>query len=265
VPNPLRTLPLAAALAAVLLAACGRGDAPRAGGGAGERPLLVLAAADLQLALPEIAHAFEARTGIPVDLVLGSTGNLTTQIENGAPADVFLAADLSFIGRLERGGVVAEGSRRVYAVGRLALVWRAGAPPPADVAALASAAYRTVAIANPEHAPYGRAAREALEASAAWTAVRPRLVVGENVAQAMQFVRTGNADAGLVALGVAIGQREVPYRVVDAALHAPLLQAGAVLGESRRPGDAAAFLEEVAGAAGQRVLRRYGFEAPEAP
>jgi molybdate transport system substrate-binding protein len=261
-----RTLPLAAALAAVLLAACGRGDAPRGGRGeAGERPLLVLAASDLQLALPEIAHAFEARTGIPVDLVLGSTGNLTTQIENGAPADVFLAADLSFVDRLERGGLVAEGSRRVYAVGRLALVWRAGAPAPADVAALASAAYRTVAIANPEHAPYGRAARQALETSEAWTAVRPRLVVGENVAQAMQFVRTGNADAGLVALGVAIGQREVPYRVVDAALHAPLRQGGAVIMESRRPADAAAFLEEVAGPAGQRVLGRYGFEAPEAP
>jgi molybdate transport system substrate-binding protein len=144
-------------------------------------------------------------------------------------------------------------------------VWRAGVPAPADVAALASAAYRTVAIANPEHAPYGRRPGRRWRRREAWTAVRPRLVVGENVAQAMQFVRTGNADAGLVALGVAIGQREVPYRVVDAALHAPLRQGARCHGEPPPGSGAAAFLEEVAGPAGQRVLGRYGFEAPDAP
>lgn len=252
---------LLAALVPLLAACGGRADAPAAG----PEPLLVLAAADLQMALPELAAAFEARTGRRVDLVLGSTGNLTAQIENGAPGDVFLAANERFVDRLERGRHVVEGSRRVYAHGRLALAWRAGAPEPDGLGALAGDAYRTVAIANPEHAPYGQAAREALRSAGVWEAVERRLVLGENVAQTMQFVRTGNADAALVALGVAIGQRDAAFRPVDAALHAPLRQAGAVLAASRHPDEAAAFLALVAGPEGQAVLGRYGFEPPDAP
>lgn len=247
-----------------LLAACGGASGDAAEERAPE-PLLVLAASDLQFALPEVAAAFEARTGVPVELVLGSTGNLATQIENGAPGDVFLAADEAFVARLERGGHAREGSRRVYAVGRLALVWRPGVAEPAELASLADPAYRTVAIANPEHAPYGAAARAALRSAGVWDAVQPRLVLGENVAQTMQFVRTGNADAGLVALGVAIRPGGVPFRAVDPSLHPPLRQAGAVLRESTRPGAAEAFLAELAGPAGREVLGRYGFEPPDGP
>lgn len=254
-------LRLLAALA--LLAACGPPEREAADGA--PDPLLVLAASDLQFALPRVAAAFEERTGTPVELVLGSTGNLATQVENGAPADVFLAADERFVERLERGGHVVAGSRRVYAVGRLALVWREGVAEPAGLAELAGDAYRTVAIANPEHAPYGMAAREALRAAGVWDAIQRGLVLGENVGQAMQFVRTGNADAGVVALGVAVGQGGLSYRAVDAALHAPLRQAGAVVRGSRRAEEAAAFLEVLTGPAGQEVLGRYGFEPPGGP
>ena len=250
--------------AAVLLAtACAPADRD-ADGATDAAPLLVLAASDLQLVLPEIASAFEARTGERVEVVLGSTGNLATQIENGAPADVFLAAHEQFVERLQRGGHVHEETRRVYALGRLALVWRPGVPAPADAAALASAAYRTVAIANPEHAPYGAAARQALESAGAWETVRPRLVLAENVAQALQFVRTGNADAGIVALGTIAGQ-DIPHRAVDASEHAPLRQAGVVVRGSRRPEAAAAFLAELTGPGAQEVFLRLGFEAPDAP
>lgn len=252
----MRLLSLAGAATLALLSSCGPRQSAEA------RPLLVLAAADLQLALPPIAAAFEARTGTPVELVLGSTGNLATQIENGAPADLFLAASEPFVERLARGGLIVEETRTVYALGRLALVWRRGAPEPADPAALAGPAYRTIAIANPEHAPYGTAARQALEAAGAWEGVQRRLVLGENVAQALQFVRTGNADAGLVALG-AVATGEVPHRVVDAALHAPLRQTGGVLRGSARPDDAAAFLREITGPAGQAILRRHGFDPPD--
>jgi molybdate transport system substrate-binding protein len=253
----MRLLSLAGAATLALLASCGPRQPAEA------RPLLVLAASDLQLALPEIAAAFRARTGTEVELVLGSTGNLATQIENGAPADIFLAASEPFMDRLARGGLIVEETRAVYALGRLALVWREGAPEPAGPAALAGPAYRT--IANPEHAPYGMAAREALTAAGAWDGIGPRLVLGENVAQALQFVRTGNADAGVVALGAVATQREVPHRAVDAALHAPLRQTGAVLRGSARPDDAAAFLREMTGPAGQAILRRHGFDAPDAP
>jgi molybdate transport system substrate-binding protein len=254
------------ALLLALLAACGARDAePGFGDEPGERPLVVLAASDLQFALPEIAAGLQARTGIRVELVLGSTGNLATQIENGAPGDVFLAANEAFVDRLQRGGWILDESRRVYAVGRLALTWLPGAPEPAGPAALAGEAYRTIAIANPEHAPYGLAARQVLQSVGAWEGVQGRLVLGENVAQTMQFVRTGNVDAAIVALGVVIGQREIPFRVVDDALHEPLRQAGAVLRESHRPAAAAEFLAELTGPGGQEILRRYGFESPDAP
>jgi molybdate transport system substrate-binding protein len=239
------------------------------GGGSGAEdaaaPLLVFAASDLQVALPEVVRAFEARSGGRVDVVYGSTGLLATQIEHGAPADVFLAAHERFVDRLDRGGHVLPGSRRTYALGRLALAWAPGTPPPRSPASLRDAAYGTVAIANPEHAPYGRAAREALEAAGVWDAVRGRVVLAENVAGALQFVRTGNADAALVALGAVTGVRGVAFVPVDAALHAPLRQVAAVPRTSRQPEAARAFLDALTGAEGQAALRRYGFEPPDRP
>jgi molybdate transport system substrate-binding protein len=262
-PLPLRRA--AAPLLLALAAACAPGDRERPAGEEPVPPLLVLAASDLQHALPEIAAAFQARTGYGVELVLGSTGNLTTQIENGAPGDVFLAANEPFVDRLARRGMIREETRAVYALGRLAVAWRAELPPPRDAAALAAETYRTVAIANPEHAPYGAAAREVLEAAGVWQALQGRLVLAENVAQATQFVRTGNADAGVVALPVMVGQDQVPFRPLDAALHAPLRQTGAVLRDARLPELAAAFLEELTGPGGREILGRYGFGAPDGP
>jgi molybdate transport system substrate-binding protein len=247
-----------------LVAACGGEGAshPDATAGARQGVIRVLAASDLQLALPEIAAGFHARTGIPVELVFGSTGNLATQIENGAPADLFLAANESFVDRLDRGGHTDPASRRLYAVGRLAIAWPRGTPEPSGLASLAGPAYRTVAIANPEHAPYGAAAREALREVGVWDTLARRLVLAENVAQVLQFVRSRNADAGIVAFGVVLGQPDIPHRVVDAHLHAPLLQAGVVLRGTARPAEAAALLDELAGEAGQAILRRTGFDPP---
>lgn len=251
--------------ALLLLGACGPVEGARSGDppGDAEAPLLVLAAADLQYALPAIVRLHERATGRRVAVVLGSTGNLAAQIENGAPGDVFLAANEAFLDRLEAAGRVRPGSRRVYAVGRLALTWAPGTSPPAGLADLARPEYREVAIAHPEHAPYGAAARQALVAVGAWDALRPRLVHGENVAQAFQFVRTGNARAGLVALGVALGVPGTPYHVVDDALHAPLRQAGAVLAGAPRAEEASAFLDLLASPEGLAVLARYGFEDPD--
>jgi molybdate transport system substrate-binding protein len=245
-----------------LVAACGGAHAPRADADARPGVIRVLAASDLQVALPEVAAGFHARTGIAVELVFGSTGNLATQIENGAPADLFLAANESFVHRLDRGGHTDPASKRIYAVGRLAIAWPRGTPEPAGLASLSSPAYRTLAIANPEHAPYGAAAREALHEVGVWDTLARRLVLAENVAQVLQFVRSRNADAGIVALGVALGQPDVPHRVVDAHLHAPLLQAGVVLRRSERPAEAAALLDELARGEGQAILRRFGFDPP---
>jgi molybdate transport system substrate-binding protein len=223
----------------------------------------VLAASDLQAAMPELVARYEAATGRRARVVLGSTGNLTSQIEQGAPGDLFLAASERFVDRLEARGLIVPPSRRVYAIGPLVLVSAPGAALPRTVAELAGAAYGTVAIANPEHAPYGMAAREAMQSAGVWDAVRPRLVLGENIAQALQFVRSGNADAGIVARGLVVHLPDVAWQPVDPGLHAPLRQTAAVLRGSTRPDDAAAFLDLVTGEEGRTILRRHGFELPD--
>jgi molybdate transport system substrate-binding protein len=252
----------------VAAAACAggedRGEAGGDGRGEGENPrLLVMAASDLRDAFQILIPLFEARNGTPVDLILGSTGNLTSQIENGAPTDLFFSANEAFLDRVEARGLLEPGTRRVYAHGRLALVWREGTtPPPGVVEALVPGMEGPLALANPEHAPYGTAAREVLEALGVWEAVRPRVVLGENVAQALQFVETGNADVGLVALSLVREAGARPHHVVPDSLHRPLRQAAGVIRGSRNPEGAGALLEWVLSVEGQAILRRHGFEAP---
>jgi molybdate transport system substrate-binding protein len=246
-------------LALVVAPGCG-GDASRRA--AGDEPLLILAASDLQAAMPDLIAAFETATGLRAEAVLGSTGNLTSQIAHGAPGDLFLAANESFVDRLAARDLIVPETRRVYAIGPLVLVSAPGVPLPVSVAALADTAYGTIAIANPEHAPYGMAAREAMQSAEVWDAVRPRLVLGENIAQALQFVRTGNADAGIVALGLVVQLEGMAYQPVDPALHTPLRQTGAVLRGSTLPENAVAFLDLVTGEQGRAILRSHGFELP---
>jgi molybdate transport system substrate-binding protein len=246
---------------AILFLATVSGCGDRGFGGGGDA-VLVLAASDLQLALPEIAREFEAQQGGRVQLVFGSTGNLTTQIEQGAPADLFLAANESFIDRLDRAGLIDPGTRILYAEGRLATAWRAGGQPIQAPQALQDPRFTAISIANPEHAPYGVAAREMLESLGILGAVQGRLVFGENVAQALQLVQSGNADAGIVALPVVIGMSGIEYLPIDPSLHQPLRQAGAVLRDAVDPFGGEAFLDFIMSDAGQGILRRYGFEAP---
>jgi molybdate transport system substrate-binding protein len=223
----------------------------------------VFAASDLRDAFASLIPRFEADTGIRVDLVLGSTGNLTAQIENGAPADLFFAANESFLDRLDTRGLLEPGTRRVYARGRLALVWSDSSSPPAGlVEALDTASTRTLALANPEHAPYGTAAKEVLEGLGIWMALAPRMVMGENVAQTLQFVETGNADLGLVALSLVQEGRTRPHVLVADSLHRPLRQAAGVIRGSGAPEEARRLLDWILSPEGQTLLQRYGFEAP---
>lgn len=245
------------ATAVLFATGCGRGA-----GAAGSRPgLRVAAAADLRLALEELAGLFERTHAVKVVLIFGSSGMLAQQIEQGAPFDVFLSADEQFVTRLVRGGHIRPESVRAYATGRLAVVVRRGLGITAPVLEdLVRPEVRRVAIANPEHAPYGRAARQALEQSGLWTQVQPRLVLGENISQTLQFVQTENADAGLVAVALLPGT-SLPWTLVDQRLHAPLRQVAGITSGSRAAG-AREFLEFVLSAQGQAVLARYGFEPP---
>ncbi len=233
-------------------------------------PLLVFAAADLREALPEVAAAYRRAGGDSVTLVFGATSDLATQIANGAPADAFFAADQAAIAGLAARRAVVGGTSRVYAVGRLALVMArgataGGAPEASRLADLARPGVRTVVIADPAHAPYGRAARQALERAGLWDAVRAKVVYAPNVAQAYRFVVGGNADAGIVArasLGAAAPG--AAYALVDTTLYAPIRQAAAVVASSAQPAAAARFVEYATGAPGFAVLRRYGFGPPPA-
>ena len=227
--------------------------------------LVVAAAADLQFAFEEIGPLFERDTGVKVEFTFGSSGNLARQIENGAPIDVYASADESFVSELQTEGLIVENSRRVYALGRLALISNRQTgldlKRPQD---LTSPGVKHVAIANPDHAPYGKAARQALERAGVWEQIRPKLVYGENVRQALQFVQTGNAEAGIVALSIA-GVPEATYTLIDQRLYDPLRQEMAVVRGTRQEATAREFVALVGGPQGGPVMKKYGFVLPEAP
>ncbi len=266
--RPLPTLLAFCLIATVLLAAC-RSTPPPAADREQPVTLIVSAAADLTYAFGEIGRQFEAETAGKVIFNFGSTGQLAQQIEQGAPADVFAAANVSFIEDLERQGRIAPGTKRVYARGRIVLWTRADNPLRLEsLEDLARPEITRVAIANPDHAPYGVAGREALQTAGVWEAVQPKLVLGENVRQALQYAETGNVDAAIVALSLVVpaaqgsnGGVQGRWTTIPQELYRPLDQALAVVKGTAHEREAAAFADFVAGPRGQEILRKYGFEA----
>lgn len=222
----------------------------------------VFAAADLTFAFNEIAPRFTKATGARVKLVFGSTGNFAHQIRQGGPADVFFAADQSFVESLIAERVLIGETRTLYAQGRIVLVTaRPFGPRLTGLRGLLDPRVRHVAIANPVHAPYGRAAEQALRKAGLWDALRPKLVFGENIRHTLQFVQAGAAEAGIVALSVA-HVPEVDWVPIDASMHAPLDQAAAVVRRSPRPELGLAFIQFVNGPEGRPIMKRFGFMLP---
>jgi molybdate transport system substrate-binding protein len=254
-------------------AACGAsgavgGGGEGAGGAAVRRGVLrVAAAADLRFALDELVGTFRRdRPGTSVRVTYGSSGTLAAQLANGAPFDLFLSADVSYPERLRAEGLVAPGDVFTYAVGRI-VVWVPDRSE-LDVARLGAGALvapgvRRIAIANPDHAPYGRAAVAALRSLGLYERVRDRLVHGENVAQAAQFVASGAADVGIIPLSLALapgaGGR---WWEVPADRYPPLVQGGAIMRRAADVAMARAFVALLRGPAGRAVLDRYGFREP---
>lgn len=232
-------------------------------GARAERPVIrVAAASSLAFAFDDIARSFEERTGARVVVSIGSTGLLARQIEYGAPFDVFFAADVASVGELAGRGLVIPESVERYAEGRLVVaVNRASGVEAGGLEDLAGPMVTRVAIANPDHAPYGAAAREALKRAGVWEDVRAKLVYGENIRQTLQFVQTGNAQVGIVALSVA-DVPEVASFPVDPSLHDPIYQAAAVVSASERPGLARDFIRYIKGPEGGAVMRGHGFFPP---
>lgn len=228
--------------------------------------IIVFAASDLGPAFKQIVPLFERKTRTSVTLVLGSTGMLAQQIRNGAPADVFFAANESFIDELARENLTLRHTHTPYARGRIAIVaLKSTRSRPTELRDLAEARIRRIAIANPQHAPYGIAARQALESTGLWKTLQPKVVFGENVQQALQFVRSGSADAGIVARSVA-DTPDLHWTLIDDRLHAPLDQMAVVLGRTKRPDTAMSLIRFVNSADARSVMRQFGFLLPnEAP
>ncbi len=225
--------------------------------------ITVAAAADLQFAFTEIAKLYEQRSGHKVILVFGSTGQLVQQIENGAPFDIMAAANITYIDRLIEKGLVDPDSAALHARGRIVLAANKNmAEPVTELKDLLSDPIKRVAIANPEHAPYGLAAKQALQTAGLWEEIQPKLVYGENVRQTLQFIQTGDAEAGIIALSVA-EVPEITWTLIDDRLHSPLDQALAITTYCKNPALAAEFIAFINGEVGRPIMQSYGFLLPD--
>lgn len=231
-------------------------------------PPAVAAAADLKFALEDIAQKFKADTGREVRLVFGSSGNFTTQLLQGAPFEMFLSADEGFVFQLADAGKTLDRGT-LYAEGRIVLFAPNGSPLRPDAgfddlrAALKDGRIQRFAIANPDHAPYGRAAEQALKGQGLWEAIRPKLVLGENVSQAAQFAASGSAQGGIFAYSLALAPTfsgRGRFALIPPDWYAPLRQRMVLM---KSAGDTArAFYRYVQSPDARAVLRKYGFLLP---
>jgi len=224
--------------------------------------LTIAAAADLNFALDEISRKFRAEhSDVDLRMAYGSSGNFYAQIRNQAPFDIFLSADVEYPRKLVHDGVGVRDSLFVYAVGRI-VVWVPASSPLDPATALRAASVRHVAIANPQHAPYGRAAEAALHSLGIYDSVAGKLVLGENIAQTLQFVQSGAADVGIVALSLALAppvRAQGRYWIVPIGAYPEIEQGGVILKDSKAAREFRSFLlDEV----GRRILKKYGFSLP---
>lgn len=246
--------------------------APALPGGCTKAPAgvpVIAAAADLKFAVTAIAAAFKADTGKEVRLAFGSTGNFATQIREGAPFEMFMAADEAFIHDLHRDGLTRDAGD-LYAEGRIVLMAPQGSPltPDAEMdglaALLAAGRVTSFAIANPEHAPYGRRAEEALARRGLLEELRPHLVFGENVSQAAQFALSGNAEGGIIAYSLALApeiRSRGAFALIPRDWHEPLLQRMVLL-KSAGP-VAEDFYAYMKTAKARTIMKAYGFVLPD--
>ena len=226
--------------------------------------LRIAAAADLTLAFKEIATQFEQETKIPTEITFGSTGTTAMQIENGAPYDVFAAADVSFIERLNQKGLIIADTQQLYGQGRIGIATLKGSK--LEIKGLDDLAdnpmITKIAIAEPSHAPYGKAAKQALEHRNLWDRVQSKMVYGQNIQDTLTILKSGNVDAAIIALSI-YKPDEVDFTLIDSSWHAPLNQAMAILKTTKQEENARKFMAYVNGEKGRVIMKKYGFLLPD--
>lgn len=231
-----------------------------------DQPLTVAAAADLAFAFKDVGAAFEKKTGRKVTFSFGATGLLARQITEGAPFDLFAAANLSFVDDVVKAGACLGDTKALYATGHLVMWTPRRAAPVKALSDLTRKEIKKISIANPDHAPYGKAAKQAMERAGVWTAVQPKVVFGENVQQALQFAQSGNTEVAIVGLSVA-SMADGDFAPIDASLHDPLEQALVVCnGAPDKKGSLQPAARElaafVASDEGRAIMKKYGFLLP---
>ena len=231
--------------------------------------ITVAAASDLQFVLPEIAARFEKESGKHVTLIFGSSGNFSTQIENGAPFDLFFSADIAYPKKLEADGLTEPGTLYQYATGRIVL-WTLKTLKfdlTRGLQVLLDPAVKKIAIANPQHAPYGRAAVAAMRQEKIYDKVTDKLILGENISQTATFVASGSAEIGIVALSLAMSpamRTQGRCGAIPAADYPAIEQAAVVLKSSKQKDAARQFLSLLKSPESASLFRQYGFAVPSA-
>lgn len=242
----------------IFLSSCSPTASP--GSPPGSDEINVAAAANLTDAFAEMGRQFTAQTGVRVVYSFGATADLAKQIENGAPFDLFAAADVEHVDGLMRKGLLTPGTQALYARGRLVLWTPQGSRPMLNrIEDIRRADVERIAIAKPDLAPYGRAAVEALKALNLWTEIEPKVIYAQNVSQARQYAATGNAEAAFIPRSL-VKDDEGHAIEIDERLHQPIDQALAVVRSSEQQDTAKRFVSYVLSPEGQALLERYGYK-----
>jgi molybdate transport system substrate-binding protein len=242
------------ALAVLVCAACPKHE---------NETFRVAAASDLQKAFEELGAKFEADTGIKPAFDFGSSGLLAKQIEQGAPYALFAAANRDFVDKAVASGHCDRSTIQIYSRGRIVVFTPTGVEPPKQLADVVDPRFKRIAIANPAHAPYGKAAQQALEKVEVWSKIQDRLVLGDNIQAAMMYAHTKNVDVALVALSLAMDYKaDGTYFEVPTDLYAPLDQALVVCGTGDQAGRAKRFVDLLTSPNGRDIMKRFGFELP---
>nr|WP_246348825.1 molybdate ABC transporter substrate-binding protein [Anoxybacillus tengchongensis] len=221
----------------------------------------VAAAADLTNAFKEIGEQFKKETGIDVTFIFGSSGQLAEQIKQGAPFDIFASANVEYVDELVHEHIAIEQTKNIYAFGRIGLAVKEGVAV-TSLQDVVKQEVKKVAIANPDHAPYGLAAKQALQKAGLWEQVEPKLVYGKNIADTLTYVESGNVEAAIVALAL-MKDHHLPFYLIDEHMHEPIQQAIVIVKQTKHEKEADKFIEFLQGPTGTSIMKKYGFIIPE--
>jgi molybdate transport system substrate-binding protein len=227
-----------------------------------ENTLYIAAASSVRFAFEEIGELFERERGIKPIFQFGASGMLSHQIENGAPFDLFASADVTFIENLAAKGYLKEDSTILYAKGRIAIAVKRDSNIEPTFQSLKKEVIDKITIANPSHAPYGRAAMEALKAVGLWEEIYHKLVFGENISQTFQYVQRGDVPVGIIALSHGVNNSDVIYKLIDESFHSPIEQMLGITSNSKKNKEAKEFVEFIFSSKGRKIMEKYGFYVP---